>query len=75
MIERKKFLELCQKYAVDRMTFVEFGKAKCYPLALRLWFDARGDVHNSAHLRFCDSRTDVYAELKDVSEEKRDFIQ
>lgn len=69
MIEGKRYLELCQECAVGRDRFVYCRVAKCKPLALRLWFDTRGELHNSAHLRFCGSQTDIYAELKDVSEE------
>ena len=49
MIERKKFLELCQRNVVYpntiEVTFRDLPNVFYNPISLNIWFDRRGEEH------------------------------
>lgn len=70
-MERKKYLDLCQKNSVypESETIIYQG-GSYYPLALKIWFDKDGVVKNTAEVVDCISKTKLYCDIKDISEEK-----
>ena len=68
-MERKRYLELCQRNAVspDSVNVIYQG-CKYYPIALKIWFNGKGETKNTAEMVDCVSKTKLYANVKDVSE-------
>ena len=69
-MERKHYLELCQKNAVnpDGVNVIYEGH-KYYPLSLKIWFNWKGETKNTAEMLDCNSRSKLYCDVKDVSED------
>ena len=79
MIDRKHYLELCQKVAVLKSRVfrlkdnipsglvVVYGGIKYYPEALEISFDRNGAVINTAILHSMVSNSHTRANLKEVS--------
>ena len=68
-MERKRYLELCQKNVVEPNSVnVIYQSGKYYPLCLKIWFNGNGETKNTAEMIDCVSRTKLYADVKDVSE-------
>ena len=52
MIDRKRYLEMCQKNAVYRDAVkVYYNGSAFYPVSLEIWFDGFGATHNSAVMK------------------------
>lgn len=68
-LDRKRYLELCQRNAVDPNSVnVIYQNAKYYPLALKIWFNGNGETKNTAEMVDCVARSKMYCDVKDVSE-------
>ena len=68
-MERKRYLELCQKYAMGCDTKVRFNDIKYHPKAYELSFDDTGKSVHRAILQDIKANAIVYASLKDVKED------
>lgn len=69
MIERKRYLELCQKNAVYPDSVIVYYKgSKYYPISYLMWFDEKGRAQNSAILHSVSSRTHTQVKLLEVCE-------
>lgn len=67
-MERKNYLELCQKVAVGYDgIFVEYGGIKYIPVSLVLWFNGKGEGQNTAVLQDPNSKSVMNCRLQDVS--------
>lgn len=68
-MDRKRYLELCQKNSIDTNSIVVFyEKHRYHPLGLKIWFNGNGETKNTAEMVDCVSKTKLYADVKDVSE-------
>lgn len=68
-MERRRFLELCQRNAIDPDSVnVIYQGCKYHPIALKIWFNSKGEAKNTAEMIDCTSRTKLYADVKDVLE-------
>ena len=66
-MDRKQYLELCQKNAVyPNSVFLLYDGIKYYPLALKVWFDGRGETKNTAVMVECASMSRLHCDLRDV---------
>lgn len=73
MIERKRYLELCQKNAVFPNSVIVYYKGgKCYPISFLMWFDEKGRAQNSAILHSIYSRTHTQVKLSEVCEDEQE---
>lgn len=71
MIDRKKYLELCQKNAVFKNSIkVKYKGFDYYPMSLEIWFDNKGTTQNSAVLEEINSRSVTYCKLSEVDYEE-----
>ncbi len=69
MIERKRYIELCQKNAVyHNSVIVYYQGVKYYPISYLMWFDKKGNVQNTAILHSIKSRSYMQVKLLDVWE-------
>lgn len=69
MIERKRYLELCQMNAVYPDTVVvNYNGAKYHPVSYLMWFDRKGSPNNTAVLHSVGQRVYTQASLADVWE-------
>lgn len=69
MIERKRYLELCQKSSVDRGSVkVLYDGSEYFPHSYRLWFDKQGNTCHGAILRDIRANSIIECRLQDVSE-------
>lgn len=68
-MERKKYLELCQKYAINKISKVVICDGiKYYPLAYVLAFNDDGSSRHSAVLQDTKSKSVTLALLSKVEE-------
>lgn len=49
---------------------INYQGGSYYPLALKIWFDKDGLAKNTAEVVDCISKTKLYCDIKDISEEK-----
>ncbi len=69
-MERKRYLELCQKNAVKiHSVNVIYQGGRYYPLALKIWFDGEGKTKNTAEMVDCNAGSKLYCDVKDVCED------
>lgn len=69
IVERKRYLELCQQNAVKpHSVFVRFENANYYPIEYRLCFDGNGQVVNRVVLQDTKANSVVNCLLKEVEE-------
>jgi hypothetical protein len=73
-MDRKKYLELCQRVAVQREEIpadllVSCDGVKYIPTAYKLWFDKEGISQHTAILKDYKSNTILCAELEKVKYE------
>jgi hypothetical protein len=69
MIERKRYLELCQMNSVyPKSVVVLFNNGKYHPLALKIWFNGDGATKNTAEMMDAVSHTKLYCDIKDICE-------
>ena len=67
-MDRTKYLQLCQKYAVDKKQTIIFDNNKYYPVGYVMQFDEKGNPCNIAMLRDLNNKTIMYAKLERVEE-------
>lgn len=68
-MDRSRYLELCQRNAVDTNSVnLIYQSGKYYPLALKIWFNGNGETKNTAEMVDCISRSKLYCDVRDVSE-------
>ena len=70
-MERKRYLELCQKFAIGQDIKVEYNGALYRPWKYELGFDNKGKSIHTAILCDINSNSIVYCELRDVKEEEK----
>lgn len=70
-MERNRFLQLCQKQAVEpKSVIVYYDGAKYYPENLTIWFNEKGETQNTARLVAVVGCSMVCARVSDVEEEQ-----
>ena len=67
-MERKRYLELCQKYAVGCDVRVKYKDTEYYPYRYELGFDGSGKSIHTAILKDLKANSVVYAMLESVKE-------
>ena len=68
IMERKQYLELCQKYAVGEDIRVKLKDAKYHPYRYELGFDDTGKSIHTAILKDLKANSLLYCGLEDVKE-------
>lgn len=72
MIERKRFLELCQINSVlSKKEKVKYKDVEYYPKSLIIWYNEKGETQNSGFLIECKSNSGMQADLKQIREVKK----
>ena len=67
-MERKQYLELCQKYAVGCDVKVLYKDIKYHPYRYELGFDSGGKSIHTAILKDLKANSLLYCRLEDVKE-------
>lgn len=67
-MERKQYLELCQKYAVGGDIRVLYKDTKYHPYRYELGFDDTGKSIHTAILKDIKANSVIYVMLKDIKE-------
>ena len=68
-MERKRFLELCQKNSVyEKSVLVLYDGCEYYPKKIQVWFDKKGKTKNTAILLDKNLNCVVEANLEKVDE-------
>ena len=67
-MERKQYLELCQKYAVGEDIRVKYKDTEYRPYRYELGFDKQGNSTHTAILKDLKANSIIYVMLKDVKE-------
>ena len=67
-MERKQYLELCQKYAVGGDIMVKYKDTEYYPYRYELGFDDTGKSVHTAILKDLKANSLLYCRLEDVKE-------
>ena len=67
-MERKRYLELCQKYAVDGDIKVLYKGALYHPYRYELGFNDKGNSIHTAILKDLKANSVVYTMLENVEE-------
>ena len=67
-MERKRYLELCQKYAVGGDIRVKYKDTEYHPCRYELGFDDTGKSIHTAILKDLKANSVVYAMLKSIKE-------
>ena len=68
-MERKRYLELCQKNSVYKNSVVVFvGGVEYYPQKIQVWFDEKGTTQNTAVLLDKNENSIILSKLESVSE-------
>jgi hypothetical protein len=65
-MERKTYLESCQKFAVGMDVFVMHDGIRYRPVSLSLWFDKKGSCHNTAVLKDLNGKAVINCRVEDV---------
>ncbi len=68
-MERKRYLELCQKYAVGEDIRVKYKDQEYYPYRYELGFDNNGKSIHTAILKDIKANSLLYCRLEDVKED------
>lgn len=83
-MERKEFFSMAQKATVLTGGFVDLPKepieeitVECngveyYPRALKVWFDVKGNVKNTAVLHDLHQKSETYARLEKISKRQKE---
>lgn len=72
MIDRKLYLELCQRNAVGGVSVVMYEGVKYYPVMLQIWFNDKGEPQNTAVLQDLNLKSFINCRLQDVSLDKEE---
>lgn len=67
-MERKRYLELCQKYAVGEDIRVLYKDTEYRPYRYELGFDSSGNSIHTAILKDLKANSVIYAMLENVKE-------
>ena len=67
-MERKEYLQRCQRYAVNQSDMVVFKDIKYYPVAYELSFNNKGEAVHRAILKDIKTSSLVYCRLDDIKE-------
>lgn len=67
-MERKQYLELCQKYAIGCDVRVLYRKTEYHPYRYELGFDSSGKSIHTAILKDIKANSVVYTMLEEVKE-------
>ena len=67
-MERKRYLELCQKYAVGEDISVKLKDTEYHPYRYELGFDDKGNSIHTAILKDLKANSLLYCGLEDVKE-------
>ena len=67
-MERKRYLELCQKYAVGEDIRVKLKDTEYHPYRYELGFDDTGKSIHTAILKDLKANSVVYAMLENIKE-------
>lgn len=67
-MERKRYLELCQKYAVREDIMVKYKDTQYRPYRYELGFDGSGKSIHTAILKDLKANSLLYCRLEDVKE-------
>lgn len=70
-MERKRYLELCQKYAVGCAVRVLYKDTEYHPCRYELGFDDKGKSIHTAILKDLKANSLLYCRLDDVKEEQK----
>ena len=68
-MERKRYLELCQKYAVGCDIRVKYKDTEYYPWRYELSFDKNGEPIHTAILKDTKANSVVRVALENIKEE------
>lgn len=67
-MERKRYLELCQRYAVGEDIRVKYKETEYRPCRYELGFDSSGNSIHTAILKDLKTNSLLYCGLEDVKE-------
>ena len=67
-MERKRYLELCQKYAVGGDIRVKYKDTEYRPCRYELGFDSNGKSIHTAILKDLKANSLLYCELENIKE-------
>ena len=67
-MERKQYLELCQKYAVGEDIRVKYKDSEYHPYRYELGFDNNGKSIHTAILKDLKANSLLYCSLEEVKE-------
>ena len=67
-MERKRYLELCQKYAVGCDIRVKYKDTEYHPYRYELGFDSSGNSIHTAILKDLKANSVVYTMLEQIKE-------
>ena len=70
-MERKLYLELCQRQAMKGGVLVEYGGIAYQPCAYELKFQPDGKIKHTAILKDVKANSLVYCNLGDVKENRK----
>lgn len=69
MIDRKRYLELCQQNAsFPKSVLVDYNGQNCYPKSLTIWFDSKGSVQNTANIIDSTGRCEIHCGIWELTE-------
>ena len=68
-MERKRYLELCQKYAVGGDIKVKYKDTEYHPYRYELGFDDKGKSIHTAILKDLKANSVVYGTLENIKED------
>lgn len=72
-MERKEYLQRCQRYAVNQSDTVVFKDIKYYPVAYELSFNNKGEAVHRAILKDTKTSSLVYCRLDDIKESEENL--
>lgn len=67
-MERKRYLELCQRYAIGCDVRVKYKDTEYHPYRYELGFDKQGKSTHTAILKDLKANSLLYCWLKDIKE-------
>ena len=68
-MERKRYLELCQRNAIyPKSVIVEYNGGDYYPVSLMIWFNSSGETQNTAKLIDKNCHSETHCRLSEVKE-------
>ena len=67
-MERKQYLELCQKYAIGCDIRIKYKDTEYHPYRYELGFDSNGKSIHTAILKDLKANSLLYCRLEDVKE-------